>query len=101
MKSFNRDTSYYNEKAKDANMPVNHITLRNISTLDLPEVKEYTPAKIVHLRKKSRLSQAALAKVFNVSTSAVRQWELGDKRPSGTSKKLYDLIERKGLKVLI
>lgn len=101
MKRFNVEASYYNRKDKDANIQANHITLRNIQKLQLAEVKEYTPAKIIHIRKRIRLSQAALAKVLNVSTSAVRQWEIGDKRPSGTSKKLYDLIERKGLNVLI
>ncbi len=78
-----------------------NITLRNIKNLHVPVVKDYTPAKIITIRKKVRLSQAALAQLFNISPSAVRQWEIGDKRPSGASKKLYDLIERKGLEVLI
>ncbi len=78
-----------------------NITLRNIEKLSIPEVQDYTPARIITIRKKVNLSQAALARIFNISVSAVRQWEIGDKKPSGTSKKLYDLIERKGLEVLI
>lgn len=101
MKSIDVKPSSYNDNGKYANSRTNHITLWNINQLQLSEVKEYTPARIIHIRKKIRLSQAALAKVFNVSPSAVRQWEVGDKRPSGASKKLYDLIERKGLEVLI
>ena len=80
---------------------VNFITLRNIDKLSLTEINDFTPAKIIQLRKKSKLSQAALAKVFNISVPTVRQWELGDKKPAGASKKLFDLIERKGLEVLI
>ena len=94
------EAGYGNDcKTKSSQMP--NITLRNIKNLQVPAVQEYTPAKIINIRKKVRLSQAALAKVFNISPSAVRQWEIGDKRPSGASKKLYDLIERKGLEVLI
>lgn len=94
------ESSYGNDSKTDLSLTPN-ITLRNIKTLQVPAVKEYTPAKIINIRKKVRLSQAALAKLFNISPSAVRQWEIGDKRPSGASKKLYDLIERKGLEVLI
>lgn len=45
---------------------VDDITMRNIEKLCLPDVKEYTPEKIVSIRKKLRLSQAALASIFNV-----------------------------------
>ena len=47
------------------------------------------------------LSQTVLAALLNTSPSAVRQWELGDKHPSGPSQKLLDLLERKGLEALI
>ena len=42
-----------------------------------------------------------LAAVLNTSVSTVRKWELGDKRPSGPSLKLLDLLERKGLEAVI
>lgn len=40
---------------------VDEITMRNIKNLCLPEVKEYLPERIILLRKKLKLSQAALA----------------------------------------
>ncbi len=80
---------------------VDEITMKNIETLCLPEIKEYTPQKIASIRKKFKLSQAALASVFNVSTSTVQKWEQGNKKPTGASKKLLDLIDRKGLESLI
>lgn len=101
MKSFNIDESRYTENIRGASAQTNHITLRNIRSLQLPVMPEYTPARMINIRKKVRLSQAALAKVFNISPSAVRKWEVGDKSPSGASKKLYELIERKGLEVFI
>lgn len=101
MKGLAISESSYSSDCKTKTYQTANITLRNINTLHVPVVKEYTPLKIINIRKKVRLSQAALAKVFNISPSAVRQWEIGDRRPSGASKKLYDLIERKGLQVLI
>ena len=79
---------------------INEITMKNIQSLCLPEVKEYTPEKIVSSRKKVKLSQAALASVFNISPSTIRKWEQGNKRPTGASRKLLDIAERKGLQAL-
>ena len=80
---------------------VDDITMRNIKNLCLPEVRDYTPHQIVSLRNKFKLSQAALASVFNISPSTVQKWEGGSKKPTGASMKLLDLIERKGLDVLM
>lgn len=80
---------------------VDNITMKNIEQLCLPEIKEYSPEKITLIRKKFKLSQAALASIFNISPSTVKKWEQGDKKPAGASRKLLDLIERKGLEALI
>jgi putative transcriptional regulator len=80
---------------------VDDITMRNIEKLCLPDVKEYTPEKIVSIRKKFRLSQAALASIFNVSPSTVQKWEQGNKKPTGASQKLLDIIDRKGIEALV
>ncbi|BDD87983.1 helix-turn-helix domain-containing protein [Desulfofustis limnaeus] len=80
---------------------VDDITLKNIETLCLPVIKEYSPEHIVRIRKKFKLSQAALASLFNISTSTVQKWEQGNKKPTGASRKLLDLIERKGVKGLV
>jgi len=48
-----------------------------------------------------RVSQAVLASVLNTSLSTVRKWEVGDKRPSGPSQKLLDIIARKGLEAVL
>jgi len=47
------------------------------------------------------VSQAALAAILNTSLSTVRQWEIGEKRPSGPSVKLLNLLDRKGLQALL
>jgi len=79
---------------------VDEITMKNIETLCIPEVKEYSPENIISIRKKLKLSQAALANLFNISTSTVQKWEQGNKKPTGASRKLLDVIERKGLTAL-
>ncbi len=80
---------------------VDDITMKNIENLCIPEVQEYSPKKIISIRKRFSLSQAALASIFNISPSTVQKWEQGNKKPAGASRKLLDIIERKGLEALI
>ncbi len=80
---------------------VEDITMKNIENLCLPEINDYSPAKIISIRKRFQLSQTALASIFNISPSTVQKWEQGNKKPAGASKKLLDLLERKGLDALI
>ena len=80
---------------------VDDITMRNIEKLCLPEIQEYSPEKIASIRKEFKLSQAALASIFNISPSTVRKWEQGNKKPAGASRKLLDIIERKGIEAFI
>lgn len=75
--------------------------MREYDALCLAPVPEYSSEKIRALRTRYKLSQAVLASVLNTSLSTVRQWEIGDKHPSGPSAKLLDLLDRKGLEALI
>ena len=65
------------------------------------DVEYMSPTKIKRLRKKTNVSQAVFAAVLNTSLSTVQKWEIGDKKPSGPSLKLLNLIERKGLEALL
>ncbi len=69
--------------------------------LCLQPIPEYDSDRIRALRNRYNLSQAVLASVLNTSLSTVRQWEIGKKHPSGPSRKLLDLLDRKGLETLI
>lgn len=64
-------------------------------------VHEMAPQTIKSLREHAHVSQAVFAAVLNISLSTVQKWEIGDKKPSGPSLKLLNLIERKGLEALI
>jgi putative transcriptional regulator len=74
--------------------------MREYDALCLP-IPEYSGEKIRALRERYKLSQAVLASVLNTSLSTVRQWEIGEKHPSGPSLKLLNLLDRKGLEALI
>ncbi len=52
---------------------VDEITMKNINTLCIPDIHDYSPEKIISIRKKNHLSQAALAMVFNISPSTVQK----------------------------
>lgn len=69
--------------------------------LCLTEVPDYTPSKIKTLRKRYGISQAVLAAFINTSLSTVRQWEIGEKHPSGPSLKLLNILDTKGLEALL
>lgn len=80
------------------------ITKRRMAEFDALchlHVHEMLPQKIRALREQARMSQAVFAAVLNTSLSTVQKWEVGDKRPSGPSLKLLNLIERKGLEAVI
>lgn len=65
------------------------------------DVETMSSQEIKALRTRARVSQAVLAAVLNTSVSTVQKWEAGDKKPSGPSLKLLNLIERKGLEAVI
>lgn len=75
--------------------------MQKYDALCLSPIPEYDAARIRALRSRMQLSQAVLASLLNTSLSTVRQWEIGNKKPSGPSLKLLDLIERKGLEAVL
>lgn len=76
-------------------------TMHEFDTMCLPPVKELSAQEIKTLRLKEHVSQAVFAKYLNTSSSTIKQWEQGEKRPRGTSLKLLNLIAIKGLSILV
>lgn len=75
-------------------------TMREFDALCLPPIKKLTPRQIRALRVSNKVSQTVFAAYLNISASTVRQWENGDKEPSGTSLKLLNLVREKGLQAI-
>lgn len=65
------------------------------------DVHDMRPEDIRALREKAAMSQAVFAAVLYISLSTIQKWEVGDKKPSGPSLKLLNLIERKGLQAIL
>jgi len=75
-------------------------TLAMLGRNALPKVEPLSPADIVRVREKAKVSQAVLAGFLNVSVSTVSQWERGERRPTGSALKLLHVIKRNGLEAL-
>ncbi len=80
---------------------INKRRMREFDALCHLNVEELSPQKIKSLREQARVSQAVFAAVLNTSLSTIQKWEIGDKKPSGPSLKLLNLIERKGLEAVL
>ena len=55
---------------------------------------EVTGSQIQSLRKSMNLSQSVFAKLLNVSSSSIRQWEQGTRNPAGATKVLLEVLEK-------
>jgi len=75
-------------------------TMREFDALCLSPVKDLSAAQIKRLRMRNKASQAVFAAYLNTSASTVQKWEQGQKKPSGASLKLLNLVEQKGLEAL-
>jgi len=51
-------------------------------------------------RNNKTTRQAVFAVYLNISLSTIQKWERGQKKPSGASLKLLDLVDRKGLEFM-
>jgi len=58
----------------------------------IPRVK-INAKDVLMIREKTKLSQNVFAKVLNVSSSSVKQWEQGKRIPSGSTKVLLELLK--------
>lgn len=91
------------ETAKDLHRAgfIDKRRMKHYDALCLTPVPDYSSEAIKAVRERYKISQAVLASVLNTSLSTVRQWEIGQKHPSGPSAKLLDLLDRKGLEALV
>jgi len=77
------------------------MTIKEFNKIKYPAPRHYTGRDIVRIRRKLRVSQAVLARFLNASESTVRKWEIGAKVPGGANCRLLQLLENKGLQILM
>jgi putative transcriptional regulator len=79
---------------------VDATTMRDFDALFLPPVKHYSAGQIKKLRLRYKANQAVFAAYLNTSPSTVQKWGQGKKQPNGTSLKLLNIVDQKGLDAL-
>ncbi len=79
---------------------IDKATMREFDESCIAEVPDIRPAQIKKIRQRSHVSQPIFARYLNTSASTVKQWEAGDKRPSGMALKLLTIVEKHGIEIL-
>jgi len=80
---------------------ISKATMREFDESCLAKVPDAIPAEqIKALRERNNVSQPVFARYLNTSASTVKQWESGDKHPSGMALKLLSIVEKHGLEIL-
>lgn len=80
---------------------IDTITMREFDLIKTKSIKDFSPKQIKQLRLTCKISQSVLAKLLNVSQSAIKQWEMGERHPSGPAIKLLNLIAERGIEAII
>jgi len=90
------------ETAQGLNKPglMDAKTLHEYDARNAPQLKQYNPEQIKQIRLKNNTSQTVFAAYLNTSPSTIQRWENGKIKPKGTSLKLLNLVEQKGLDIL-
>lgn len=80
---------------------ISKATMREFDESCLATVPDAMPAaQIKALRERNNVSQPVFARYLNTSASTVKQWEAGDKHPSGMALKLLSIVQKHGLEIL-
>ena len=77
------------------------ITAREVDFEKLPLLKPPSGAEIVAMRERANMSQAVFARVLNVGTSTLSQWEREEKRPRGAAARLLAVVKQKGVQAVL
>ena len=70
---------------------------QTILTIDVDNVRNFTPSEIRNIRMENNLTQNLLAKFLCVSKKTVEAWESGRNTPNGPSKRLLELLAKKAV----
>ncbi len=77
------------------------ITLRHLGAADTPKAAPITGPQIRAMREHAKLSQAVFARYLNLTVGYVSQLERGAKQPTGAALALLNVIQRKGIDVIL
>ena len=67
--------------------------IRHVETPAIDPVQEFSKEKIKELRQKINLPQKYFAALVGVTPRTVEAWEVGTRKPTGTAKRLFQLMD--------
>jgi len=80
---------------------ISKTTMRQFDESCIAPVPADIPAEqIKRIREHSNVSQPVFARYLNTSASTVKQWESGEKHPSGMALKLLSIVQKHGIEIL-
>jgi putative transcriptional regulator len=68
-----------------------------VRVVNVPEIEpliEFSKEKIKEIRLKNNFTQEHFSEVLGVTKKSVEAWETGKRKPTGTAKRLFQLIEK-------
>lgn len=74
-------------------------TMREYDELCIEKAPEFNPKQIARIREGVKVSQSVFALYLNTTASTIRQWEQGDKKPSGIAARMLQLVKKNGLAI--
>jgi DNA-binding transcriptional regulator YiaG len=70
-------------------------------TLEFPEPKRHSAKDIQRIRRKYKLSQSKFASLIRAKLTTLQKWERGVNEPNRYADFILEIIERKGIDVLL
>jgi len=77
------------------------ITAKQIDLSKITRSRPPSGREIVALRERANMSQAVFARVLNIGTSTLSQWEREEKRPRGAAARLLAVVKAKGVEAIL
>jgi len=68
--------------------------VRVVTIPDIEPLTEFPKEKIKEIRLKNNFTQEHFSEVLGVTKKSVEAWETGKRKPTGTAKRLFQLIEK-------
>ncbi|TFW21839.1 DNA-binding transcriptional regulator [Massilia arenosa] len=75
-------------------------TMRSFDDACLGGQENMDPERIARIRKNARMSQPVFAHYLGTTKSTVAKWESGEKKPSGPSRRLLEVVDKHGIGIL-
>ena len=80
---------------------VSGATMREFEGELVEQPRRYKGKDIRALRNRAKVSQGVFAALLNISISTLQKWEQGQKAPSALARKLLQIVEERGIGVLV